>query len=93
MSSLGHATESVGPGPRSYAEPTGVGRDVVPGPPVLCPQKSSKDSTIRPRRRGSMEVPKNPLVFTQVPVLPPLGPTADVELRSDFCDYEVQLRS
>jgi 2-keto-4-pentenoate hydratase/2-oxohepta-3-ene-1,7-dioic acid hydratase in catechol pathway len=37
-----------------------------------------------------MQVPKNPLVFTKFPSCL-VGPTADVELRSDFCDYEGEL--
>ena len=39
---------------------------------------------------GSMEVPANPLVFTKFPSCL-VGPTADVELRSDAVDYEGEL--
>jgi 2,4-diketo-3-deoxy-L-fuconate hydrolase len=39
---------------------------------------------------GSMEVPVNPLVFTKFPSCL-VGPTADVELRSDLVDYEGEL--
>ena len=37
-----------------------------------------------------MELPTNPLVFTKFPSCL-VGPTADVELRSDAVDYEVEL--
>jgi len=37
-----------------------------------------------------MQVPTNPLVFTKFPSCL-VGPTAEVELRSDFCDYEGEL--
>jgi 2,4-diketo-3-deoxy-L-fuconate hydrolase len=37
-----------------------------------------------------MEVPENPLVFTKFPSCI-VGPTTDVELRSDGCDYEGEL--
>jgi 2,4-diketo-3-deoxy-L-fuconate hydrolase len=39
---------------------------------------------------GGMEVPESPLVFTKFPSCI-VGPTADVELRSDGCDYEGEL--
>jgi 2-keto-4-pentenoate hydratase/2-oxohepta-3-ene-1,7-dioic acid hydratase in catechol pathway len=39
---------------------------------------------------GSMDVPANPLVFTKFPSCL-VGPNANVELRSDFCDYEGEL--
>ena len=39
---------------------------------------------------GSMEVPDNPLVFTKFPSCL-VGPTADIEIRSDGCDYEAEL--
>jgi 2-keto-4-pentenoate hydratase/2-oxohepta-3-ene-1,7-dioic acid hydratase in catechol pathway len=39
---------------------------------------------------GSMEVPDNPLVFTKFPSCL-VGPTADVEMRSDVVDYEGEL--
>jgi 2,4-didehydro-3-deoxy-L-rhamnonate hydrolase len=72
--------------------PTGLVAEVVLGPPVPRPQKSFgiglnySDHAAE----GSMEVPKNPLVFTKFPSCL-VGPTADVELRSDFCDYEGEL--
>ena len=39
---------------------------------------------------GAMDVPDNPLVFTKFPSCL-VGPTADVELRSDLVDYEGEL--
>ena len=39
---------------------------------------------------GSMEVPANPLVFTKFPSCL-VGPTADIEMRSDAVDYEGEL--
>jgi len=39
---------------------------------------------------GSMDVPDNPLVFTKFPSCL-VGPTTDVELRSDAVDYEGEL--
>ncbi len=39
---------------------------------------------------GSMQVPDNPLVFTKFPSCL-VGPTADVEMRSDAVDYEGEL--
>lgn len=39
---------------------------------------------------GAMEVPDNPLVFTKFPSCL-VGPTADLELRSDVVDYEGEL--
>ncbi|MEZ5246907.1 MAG: fumarylacetoacetate hydrolase family protein [Acidimicrobiales bacterium] len=39
---------------------------------------------------GSMEVPVNPLVFTKFPSCL-VGPTADIEMRSDLVDYEGEL--
>jgi len=39
---------------------------------------------------GAMEVPANPLVFTKFPSCL-VGPTADVEMRSDAVDYEGEL--
>jgi len=39
---------------------------------------------------GSLAVPDNPLVFTKFPACL-VGPAADVEMRSDFVDYEGEL--
>lgn len=93
MTALGHAAElSALASTLGTREPTGLVADVVLGPPVPRPQKSFgiglnySDHAAE----GSMEVPKNPLVFTKFPSCL-VGPTADVELRSDFCDYEGEL--
>jgi 2,4-diketo-3-deoxy-L-fuconate hydrolase len=73
-------------------EPSGLVADVVLGPPVTRPQKvfgiglNYRDHAAE----GAMDVPENPLVFTKFPSCL-TGPTADVEMRSDFCDYEGEL--
>jgi 2,4-diketo-3-deoxy-L-fuconate hydrolase len=73
-------------------EPTGLLAEVTLGPPVPRPQKSFGIGLnyLDHAAEGSMEVPKNPLVFTKFPSCL-VGPTAVVELRSDFCDYEGEL--
>jgi 2,4-diketo-3-deoxy-L-fuconate hydrolase len=72
--------------------PTGSLSDVVLGPPVPRPQKSFGIGLNYHAHaaEGGMEVPENPLVFTKFPSCI-VGPTADVELRSDGCDYEGEL--
>jgi 2-keto-4-pentenoate hydratase/2-oxohepta-3-ene-1,7-dioic acid hydratase in catechol pathway len=72
--------------------PTGRLGDVVLGPPVPQPQKSFAVGLnyLDHAAEGAMEVPANPLVFTKFPSCL-VGPTADVELRTDFCDYEGEL--
>ena len=71
---------------------TGLLADVVLGPPVPRPQKSfAIGLNYRAHAaEGGMEVPESPLVFTKFPSCI-VGPTADVELRSDGCDYEGEL--
>jgi 2,4-diketo-3-deoxy-L-fuconate hydrolase len=66
--------------------------DAILGPPVPCPQKSFGIGLnyLEHAAEGSMEIPKNPLVFTKFPSCL-VGPNADVELRSDYCDYEGEL--
>lgn len=62
------------------------------GPPVPRP-RSSFAIGLNYRAHadeGSMEVPDNPLVFTKFPSCL-VGPTADVEMRSDAVDYEGEL--
>ena len=65
---------------------------VVLGPPVPQPQKSFGIGLnyLVHAAESSMEPPKNPLVFTKFPSCL-TGPTADVEMRSDSCDYEGEL--
>jgi 2,4-didehydro-3-deoxy-L-rhamnonate hydrolase len=93
MDALGHAAElSTLASSLGERKPTGLVADVVLGPPVPRPQKSFgiglnyRDHAAE----GSMEVPTNPLVFTKFPSCL-VGPTADVQLRSNFCDYEGEL--
>jgi 2-keto-4-pentenoate hydratase/2-oxohepta-3-ene-1,7-dioic acid hydratase in catechol pathway len=74
------------------AEPTGNLADVTLGPPVPRPQKvfgiglNYQDHA----NEGSMDLPEKPLVFTKFPSCL-VGPTAEVELRSDGVDYEGEL--
>ncbi len=73
-------------------EPSGLVADVVLGPPVPRPQKSFGIGLnyADHAAESTMEVPANPLVFTKFPSCL-VGPSANVELRSDFCDYEGEL--
>ena len=73
-------------------EPTGSLADVTLGPPVPRPQKSFGIGLNYQAHadEGGMDVPTNPLVFTKFPSCI-VGPTADVELRSDGVDYEGEL--
>lgn len=73
-------------------DPTGTVADVVLGPPVPRPQKSfGIGLNYRSHaEESSMELPEHPVVFTKFPSCL-CGPTADVELRSDGCDYEGEL--
>ena len=71
---------------------TGSLADVTLGPPVPRPQKSFGIGLNYQAHadEGGMDVPDNPLVFTKFPSCI-VGPTADVELRSDGGDYEGEL--
>jgi 2-keto-4-pentenoate hydratase/2-oxohepta-3-ene-1,7-dioic acid hydratase in catechol pathway len=73
-------------------EPTGLLDDVTLGPPVPAPQKCFGIGLnyLDHATEASVDVPKNPLVFTKFPSCL-VGPTADVELRSGLCDYEGEL--
>lgn len=73
-------------------EPTGTIADATLGPPVPSPQKvfGIGLNYLDHAAEGSMEVPANPLVFTKFPSCL-VGPNADVEMRSDYCDYEGEL--
>lgn len=73
-------------------EPTGRLLEATLGPPVPRPQKSFAVGLNDQAHadEGGIEVPKTPLVFTKFPSCL-VGPTADVEMRSDFCDYEGEL--
>ncbi|NNE75037.1 MAG: fumarylacetoacetate hydrolase family protein [Acidimicrobiales bacterium] len=74
------------------ASPTGALGDVTLGPPVPRPQKAFgiglnyKTHAIE----AGMDLPAEPLVFAKFPSCL-AGPTATVEIRSDFCDYEGEL--
>ncbi len=71
---------------------TGLLADVVLGPPVPRPQKSFGIGLNYGAHaaEGGVEPPSSPLVFTKFPSCL-VGPTADVEIRSDGCDYEAEL--
>ena len=73
-------------------EPSGTLAGAVLGPPVPRPQKSFAIGLNYQAHadEGDMEVPKNPLVFTKFPSCL-VGPTADIEMRSDAVDYEGEL--
>jgi 2-keto-4-pentenoate hydratase/2-oxohepta-3-ene-1,7-dioic acid hydratase in catechol pathway len=62
------------------------------GPPVPRPQKVfGIGLNYRAHAaEGGVEPPASPLVFTKFPSCL-VGPTADVEIRSDGCDYEAEL--
>lgn len=73
-------------------EPTGALAGSVLGPPIPRPRNSfgiglNYRSHVA---EADMEVPKVPLVFTKFPSCI-VGPTADVELRSEAADYEAEL--
>jgi 2-keto-4-pentenoate hydratase/2-oxohepta-3-ene-1,7-dioic acid hydratase in catechol pathway len=71
---------------------TGLLADVVLGPPVPRPQKVfgvGLNYASHAAETGR-ESPDSPLVFTKFPSCL-VGPTADVEIRSDGCDYEGEL--
>lgn len=72
--------------------PAGSLADVTLGPPVPRPQKCfGIGLNYRAHaEEASFEVPASPLVFTKFPSCL-VGPTADIELRSDGCDYEGEL--
>ncbi|MEM9037784.1 MAG: fumarylacetoacetate hydrolase family protein [Actinomycetota bacterium] len=72
--------------------PTGALTDIDLGPPVPRPSKSFGIGLNYHAHaaEASMDLPENPLVFTKFPSCL-VGPTADVELRSDGCDYEGEL--
>jgi len=73
-------------------EPTGRLSDAPVGPPIPRPPKSFAVGFNYQAHadEGGAATPTVPLVFTKFPSCL-VGPTADVELRSDFCDYEAEL--
>ncbi len=66
--------------------------EVTLGPPVPRPSKVFAIGLNYPDHavEGGFEVPAHPLVFTKFPSCI-VGPTADVAMRSDRCDYEGEL--
>jgi 2-keto-4-pentenoate hydratase/2-oxohepta-3-ene-1,7-dioic acid hydratase in catechol pathway len=72
--------------------PTGVLHQATLGAPIPRPQKSFAVGLNFQAHadEGGMEVPAAPLVFAKFPSCL-VGATADVEMRSDFCDYEGEL--
>jgi 2-keto-4-pentenoate hydratase/2-oxohepta-3-ene-1,7-dioic acid hydratase in catechol pathway len=71
---------------------TGSLVDVTLGPPVPRPQKvfGVGLNYAAHAAEGGRDAPDSPLVFTKFPSCL-VGPTADVEIRSDGCDYEGEL--
>jgi 2,4-didehydro-3-deoxy-L-rhamnonate hydrolase len=71
---------------------TGLLADVTLDPPVPRPQKvfGIGLNYLDHVAEGGREAPASPLVFTKFPSCL-VGPTADVEIRSDGCDYEGEL--
>ncbi len=71
---------------------TGLVADMVLGPPVPRPQKvfGIGLNYLTHAEESGMEPPASPVVFTKFPSCL-VGPTADVEIRSDGCDYEAEL--
>jgi len=74
------------------ATPTGSLADALLGPPVPQPRNSYAIGLnyLDHAAEANLEVPDNPLVFTKFPSCI-VGPTAEVELRSDRVDYEGEL--
>lgn len=73
-------------------KPSGMLADATLGAPVPRPQKSFGIGLNYQAHadEGGVEPPKSPLVFTKFPSCL-VGPTADIEMRSDGCDYEGEL--
>ncbi len=74
------------------ATATGLIAEVTLDPPVPRPQKvfGIGLNYASHAAESGMEAPASPVVFTKFPSCL-VGPTADVEIRSDGCDYEVEL--
>lgn len=71
---------------------TGSLADITLGPPVPRPQKvfAIGLNYASHAAESGLDAPASPVVFTKYPSCL-VGPTADVEIRSDGCDYEVEL--
>ncbi len=74
------------------AEPDGAFVDARVGPPIPRPRNSfAVGLNYRSHAaEAEMELPDQPLVFTKFPSCI-VGPTDDIELRSDHADYEAEL--
>jgi 2,4-didehydro-3-deoxy-L-rhamnonate hydrolase len=93
MEALSHPAELARLASALHADAaTGQLADVTLGPPVPRPQKvfAVGLNYVDHAAEGSMDLPANPLVFTKFPSCL-VGPTATVELRTNFCDYEGEL--
>ena len=79
-------------GSLSSLDPSGSLRDTTLGPPVPTPRNCyAIGLNYRSHvAESEMEIPEIPLVFTKFPSCI-VGPTADVELRSEAADYEAEL--
>lgn len=74
------------------SQPTGPLAGAVLGPPVPRPSKVfgvGLNYSTHAVEAG-LPIPVSPMVFTKFPSCL-VGPTADVEMRSGYCDYEVEL--
>ncbi len=73
-------------------EPAGAVRNAVFGPPVPYPRNCFAIGLNYRAHAGEaeMQIPAYPMVFTKFPSCI-AGPTVDVEMRSDRCDYEGEL--
>ena len=93
MAALGHAAALAElSASLDSVEPTGALAEAALGPPVPRPRNSYGVGLNYSNHaaESNMELPENPVVFTKFPSCI-CGPTADVELRSDACDYEGEL--
>jgi 2-keto-4-pentenoate hydratase/2-oxohepta-3-ene-1,7-dioic acid hydratase in catechol pathway len=93
MVALGHPDQLAGlAATLADRDPTGLLADVTLGLPVPRPQKvfGVGLNYAAHAAEGGREPPATPLVFTKFPSCL-VGPTADVEIRSDGCDYEAEL--
>ena len=72
--------------------PTASLAEITLGPPVPRPSKVfAMGLNFRTHAaEAAMDVPRHPVVFTKFPSCI-VGPTADVHMRSDRCDYEGEL--
>lgn len=74
------------------ATPTGEIKDVLPGPPVPRPRNCFAIGLNyrNHAEEAGLEIPEVPMVFTKHPSCL-TGPVGNVEMRSDYVDYEAEL--